>query len=44
MPYHPASWSIEVAEKPNCFIPSPDRKFIAIGFGSEQIMIYDWDN
>ena len=44
MPFQVASWSIEVAEKPNCFIPSPDRRFIAIGLGSEQIMIYDWVN
>ena len=44
MPFQVASWSIEVAEKPNCFIPSPDWRFIAIGLGSEQIMIYDWVN
>lgn len=41
-PFTMAAWSIETEDKPNCFIPSPDRRFIAIGFGREKIMLYNW--
>ena len=43
-PYDQPSYAIETngSDTVNCCVPSPDGKYIAIGFGKKTVRLYDY--